>query len=783
MTDPITRAFDNIKSFHGLPTDNSRDWCDRAEIIFKAFNLTDADCLSRIGIKLEDSAFNWFRDIAQTFTTWINFRQSIEKAFPPPQRTPNLHLLAEQINQRKQASDEAVHEYYYALDKLCREYDPKMSPLDKTIKLVSGLRDELKEKLLPLNIQTPEEFMIKAKNYESSFIVIQNQRRQMESHEFLEPIWRTEPNNRTIAMIQNQGKMMNTFQSHRRQQLNHPYVNRHRTLLNGQKYEPMENRSRMNMNHRSKFGQIHCFSCGKFGHIQRRCSKIINRSVELITNGLVFDRSKISAPLSIDVKINDRKIVAMIDTGSAISIVHHELLRDFIDKLEIRQEENIYLMANNGELRTIGSVDLLVKIKDIPTLITAEIADDLCAPLVLGHDWIQSNGIDIITTNRCIQKRHKGRVITIPFNSELHRKKKVSFVNSITNITKQQDSKFGIDLTCRHCGKKFNKKKILFEHLRQVNHFHPKNWSKQMNHRWNLSNEENSIESMEINRRKNSFVEENSTGSIEFNRRKNSSLKENSTESMEINHNRNSSVEENSTESMEMNRSENSSVEENSSRSIQMNRRVDRQGYWSNNGKLFDLGRKNESINRSNSSNLSNDWKSVDSKRMNQQINQRRNSPIEGNSIKSTQTDRSWTSMNLLKERKLSESSRTTRNSTNLSYDINSTDLKQSKRQQRATHLWNDRNSLILMGTNRQRNSLNLSDFSNEENSSDSTGTNRTTKVISIVTRNGNRYDDLRQLSSSVRMDTKLRLIRNQTGEHRVNNNAFKAIATTNEIN
>lgn len=296
MTDPITRAFDNIRSFHGLPTDNSRDWCDRAEIIFKAFNLTDADCLSRIGIKLEDSAFNWFRDIAQTFTTWVNFRQSIEKAFPPPQRTPNLHLLAEQINQRKQASDEAVHEYYYALDKLCREYDPKMSPLDKTIKLVSGLRDELKEKLLPLNIQTPEEFMIKAKNYESSFTVIQNQRRQMESNELPEPIFRSESSYPAIATIQTHGETTKTFQINRKNNIDQTQVNRlhHRSMnhpVNHRQTDKFTKEYRPTT--QSYFGsqrswndqqgsltfpaisQKRCYFCGTIGHIQQQCQKIL----------------------------------------------------------------------------------------------------------------------------------------------------------------------------------------------------------------------------------------------------------------------------------------------------------------------------------------------------------------------------------------------------------------------------------------------------------------------------------------------------------------------------
>ena len=101
MTDPTTRAFDSMKSFHGTSQDNSRDWCDRAEIVFTAFNINDADRLARIGIKLEDAAFDWYRDHQGPYATWIAFRQAFEQAFPPPERTQNRHLLAEQINQRK----------------------------------------------------------------------------------------------------------------------------------------------------------------------------------------------------------------------------------------------------------------------------------------------------------------------------------------------------------------------------------------------------------------------------------------------------------------------------------------------------------------------------------------------------------------------------------------------------------------------------------------------------------------------------------------------------------
>ncbi|CAF4354005.1 unnamed protein product, partial [Rotaria magnacalcarata] len=44
-------------------------------------------------------AFDWYRDNQRPYGTWMVFRQTFERAFPPPERTQNPHLLAEQINQ------------------------------------------------------------------------------------------------------------------------------------------------------------------------------------------------------------------------------------------------------------------------------------------------------------------------------------------------------------------------------------------------------------------------------------------------------------------------------------------------------------------------------------------------------------------------------------------------------------------------------------------------------------------------------------------------------------
>jgi hypothetical protein len=296
MADPTTRAFDSIKSFHGTSQDNSRDWCDRAEIVLNAFNVNEADRLSRIGMKLEDDAFNWFRDNQGPYTTWAAFRHAFQRAFPPPERTQNRHLLAEQINQRKQGTDESIHDYYYALDKLCREYDPNMSAIDKTIKLVGGLREELKEKILPLNIQTPEQFMTQAKNFESSDKVMAHYRQRNESIELSEPsyvydrlVGSTVASSRPYQnqfryqqpvkhrnFIENQRAMASSDTSYDNSRSNRiqqqAITTRVPEYLQKKISSFRSGEQTIENSHQNRtWDNRQCFNCGQRGHIQRNC--------------------------------------------------------------------------------------------------------------------------------------------------------------------------------------------------------------------------------------------------------------------------------------------------------------------------------------------------------------------------------------------------------------------------------------------------------------------------------------------------------------------------------
>ncbi|CAF5086557.1 unnamed protein product, partial [Rotaria magnacalcarata] len=146
----------------------------------------------------------------------------------------------------------------------------------------------------------------------------------------------------------------------------------------------------------------------------------------------------------------------MIDTGSAKSIIHINTLYKLIHRPYINYQNRLHSTANNGELRTIGSVNLRIRLKNILTFILAEVAIDLCTGLVLGNDWISKNEIDIITTQKCIRKRRGSYVATIPFLNYYQEAYPVYPIYSIHTLPKQRVKTLNKpDLKCRTCYERY----------------------------------------------------------------------------------------------------------------------------------------------------------------------------------------------------------------------------------------------------------------------------------------------------------------------------------------
>ena len=119
-------------------------------------------------------------------------------------------------------------------------------------------------------------------------------------------------------------------------------------------------------------------------------------------------------PVFVKVLCNNTPQEALIDTGSAITIIHQQLLNNIPHKKFLPKIKN-HLSANCSTLNIIGEIQLEININGIKTEVTADVTTNLVTNLILGSDWIQQNNVYILTPEKRIMIKNRGREVSTPF--------------------------------------------------------------------------------------------------------------------------------------------------------------------------------------------------------------------------------------------------------------------------------------------------------------------------------------------------------------------------------
>ncbi|CAF5147453.1 unnamed protein product, partial [Rotaria magnacalcarata] len=119
-------------------------------------------------------------------------------------------------------------------------------------------------------------------------------------------------------------------------------------------------------------------------------------------------------PIFVKIICNNTPQEALIDTGSAITIIHECLLKNIPHKNLIKKTKN-HLSANCTTLNVIGETTLEINISGLKTKVIADVATNLITDLILGSDWIQRNKVYILTPEQRIMIRSKGKEVSTPF--------------------------------------------------------------------------------------------------------------------------------------------------------------------------------------------------------------------------------------------------------------------------------------------------------------------------------------------------------------------------------
>ncbi|CAF4259249.1 unnamed protein product, partial [Rotaria sordida] len=122
-----------------------------------------------------------------------------------------------------------------------------------------------------------------------------------------------------------------------------------------------------------------------------------------------------SFPVYIKIRVNDQPTEAIVDTGSAISIIHLNFLKTIHHKNFIYKNHTCQT-ANSTSLNIIGQIKLEIKIKSITTYVVACVATNLITSILLGNDWINSNHVHLYGDQKklTIPDQHD-QLISIPY--------------------------------------------------------------------------------------------------------------------------------------------------------------------------------------------------------------------------------------------------------------------------------------------------------------------------------------------------------------------------------
>ncbi|CAF4572715.1 unnamed protein product, partial [Rotaria socialis] len=149
-------------------------------------------------------------------------------------------------------------------------------------------------------------------------------------------------------------------------------------------------------------------------------------------------------PIFVKILCNNTPQEALIDTGSAITIIHENLLNIIPYKTLIRKKIQ-HLSANCSTLNIIGELQLEIDINGLKTKVTADVATNLVTNLILGNDWIQPNNVYILTPEKRIMIRRQeyiveariqqNKMIDVLFEPSPRLKNKALFLaNALCNI-------------------------------------------------------------------------------------------------------------------------------------------------------------------------------------------------------------------------------------------------------------------------------------------------------------------------------------------------------------
>ncbi|CAF3391230.1 unnamed protein product [Rotaria socialis] len=446
-------SLSNLEKFHGGEEQKILKFISNIERIGKMISAPDEILLCMCTAKLDGEAKRWYED-NMSLTHWEPLKSSLLERYTTSDSSSKIF---EQLKERQQKLDETITSYYDAVIKLCREYDSAMSQKMMISWLQNGIKDSLKThikrqmQLLPESARTAQAFLKIAKDEQE--LQEENSTEQESTQPYLPFI--ANKVSTTSKKIQSNSDETTTSQYSPPRQTTYEHTKQyspspinhnssrsksdgrdfcsqqrsiprrlepHHTVTYYTRREQQPNRQPSHPSTQPDSQHRPCSICQRINHRTNAYFLLAetrdggHSSNKQNPSRINYTSSTLPTPIYINFQVNNKQHEAIIDTGSAVTIINHKLLKKIYHKNFIYKSK-LHKSANCSSSNIIGEIELEIKIQGHKTYILADVATNLITDLLLGNDWIYANNIIIDSPQQHIFLMNENRkvILSTPF--------------------------------------------------------------------------------------------------------------------------------------------------------------------------------------------------------------------------------------------------------------------------------------------------------------------------------------------------------------------------------
>ncbi len=126
-------------------------------------------------------------------------------------------------------------------------------------------------------------------------------------------------------------------------------------------------------------------------------------SYDGVVSGNQHQKPSNSSLIFITTSVNNQTLQLMIDTGASKTFIHYKSLQKMKYYNLIKKHEHAFVLADGfAPFHVLGTVQLSILFADQLTSIQAHVAQNLCADVILGMDYISLYNLNINTRNQLV---------------------------------------------------------------------------------------------------------------------------------------------------------------------------------------------------------------------------------------------------------------------------------------------------------------------------------------------------------------------------------------------